>query len=59
MASPGKVRHRGCVDGGKVRGGITVPSTSCRTGLDMAVVDINKNFLYYLVRAAFWEVDSM
>jgi len=28
----------------KVRGSITVPSTSCKTGLDMAVVDINKNF---------------
>ncbi len=41
----------------KVRGSITVPSTSCKTGLDMAVVDINKNFLYYPVRPAFW--DSM
>jgi len=42
----------------KVRGSITVLSTSCKTGLDMAVVDINKNFLYYPVRPAFWEVDS-
>ncbi len=24
----------------------------------MAVVDISKNFLYYLVRPAFWEVDD-
>ncbi len=37
---------------------ITVPSTSCKTSLDMAVVDINKNFLYNPVRPAFWEVDS-
>jgi len=42
----------------KLRGSITVPSTSYKTGLDMAVFDINKNFLYYLVRSAFWEVDS-
>jgi len=42
----------------KVRGSITVPSTSCETGLDMAVVDITKNFLYFSVRSAFWEVDS-
>ena len=37
-----------------VRGRITVPST----GLDMTVVDINKNFLYNPVRPAFWEVDG-
>jgi len=43
----------------KVRGSITVMSTSYKTGLDMAVVDINKNFLYYPVRPDFWEVDSM
>jgi len=43
---------------GKSKGSITVPSTSCKTRLDMAVVDINNNFLYYLVRPAFWEVDS-
>jgi len=43
----------------KVMGSITVPSTSWKTGLDMTVVDINKNFLKYnLVRPAFWEVDS-
>jgi len=42
----------------KVRGSITVPSTSWTTSLDMAVVDINKNFLYNSVRPAFWEVDS-
>ena len=28
----------------KVRGSITVPSTSCNTGLDMAIFEINKNF---------------
>jgi len=28
-----------------VRGSITVPSTSCKTGLDMAVVDIKKLFV--------------
>jgi len=39
-------------------GSITVPSTSCKTSLDTAVVDINMNFLYYTVRPAFWEVDS-
>ncbi len=43
----------------KVRGSITVPLTSWKTGLDMAVVDKNKNFLYKLVRPAFWEVDGM
>jgi len=43
----------------KVRVSITVPSTSCKTGLDMAVVDINKNFFYNPVRPAFWEVDGM
>jgi len=42
----------------KVRGSITVPSTSRKTSLDMAVVDINNNVLYYPVRPAFWEVDS-
>jgi len=40
------------------RGSITVPSTSCKTGLDIAVVDINKSFLYYPARPASWEVDS-
>jgi hypothetical protein len=30
----------------KVRGSITVPSTSWKTSLDMAVVNISKNFLY-------------
>jgi len=30
-----------------------------KTGLDMAVVDINKNFLYNPVRPAFWEVYGM
>jgi len=39
-------------------GSITVPSTSWKTGFDMAVVDINKNFLYYWVRPAFWEFDG-
>ncbi len=43
----------------KVRVSITVPSTSCKTGLDIAVVDINKNFLYNPVRPAFWEVEGM
>ncbi len=42
----------------KVRGSTTVQSTSCKTGLDKAVVDINKNFLYDPVRPAFWEVDG-
>jgi len=42
----------------KVRGSFTILSTSCKTGLDMAVVDINKNFLYNPVRPAFWEVDG-
>ena len=42
----------------KVRGSITVPSTSRKTGLDMAVVDINSNVLYNPVRPAFWEVDG-
>ena len=42
-----------------VRGSITVPSTSCKTSLDMAVVDINNNVLYNPVRPAFWEVDGM
>ena len=28
----------------KVRGSITVLSTSCNTGLDMAIFEINKNF---------------
>jgi len=42
----------------KVRGSITVLSTSWKTGLDMAVVDKNKNFLYNPVRPAFWEVDG-
>jgi len=42
----------------KVRGSINVPSTSCKTGLDMTAVDINKNFLCYPVRPPFWEVDS-
>jgi len=40
----------------KERGSITVPSTSWKPSLDMDVVDINKNFLYNLVRQAFWEV---
>jgi len=43
----------------KVRGSITVPSTSWKTSLDLAVVDINKSFLYNLVKPAFWEVDGM
>jgi len=29
-----------------------------KTGLDMVVVDINKNFLFILVMPAFWEVDG-
>jgi len=29
-----------------------------KNGLDLAVVDRNKNFLYNLVRSAFWEVDG-
>jgi len=42
----------------KVRGSINVPSTSLKTGLDMAVVDINNNVLYNPVGPAFWEVDG-
>jgi len=42
----------------KVRRSITVPSTFCKTGLDMAVVDINNNFLYNPVRPGFSEVDG-
>jgi len=30
----------------KVKGSITVQSTSYKSGLDMAVVDINKNYLF-------------
>jgi len=40
----------------KVRGSITVPSTSCKTSLDMVDVDINKNILYNPVRTAFWRL---
>jgi len=42
----------------KVRGSITVPSTSLKTSLDTAIVDIHENFLYNSVRIAFWEVDG-
>ena len=41
-----------------VRGRITVPSTSWKTNLDMAVVDFNKKFLNNPVRPAFWQVDG-
>jgi hypothetical protein len=38
-------------------GSITVPSTSRQTGLELAVVDVNKKLLYFQVKLSYWEVD--
>ncbi len=41
-----------------VGGSITVPSTSRQTGLELAVVDVNKEIVYFQAKLSYWEVDG-
>jgi hypothetical protein len=42
-----------------VRGSITVPSTTRQTSSELAVVDVNKYFLYKQAKLAYQEVDGV
>jgi hypothetical protein len=41
-----------------VKGSITVPSTSRQTGLELAVVDVNRKIVYNQAKLAYREVDG-